>query len=138
MGVSSRKFVEFQPSDHFWSTFRHREAVIAIIKADGSMMRILQAILITLAIIVCCVMTDIHTGYNPKATMVIITSVWVAYDSVQIQLRTYKSGISYGPVVLFATCVILWLVAFPWYLVVRQKIKSGAAIRRDEALAGPA
>jgi len=60
------------------------------------------------------------------------TALWVAIDSSKIQLKRYKSGISYGPVVLFIACAMVWIVGFPWYLAMRYKIKTGTAILKDE------
>jgi hypothetical protein len=63
--------------------------------------------------------------------MVLITAIWAAVDSSKIHLKRYKSGISYGPVVLFLGFLLLWIVAFPWYLIVRYKIKTGTAVLKD-------
>jgi hypothetical protein len=64
--------------------------------------------------------------------MVLITAIWAAVDSSKIHLDRYKSGIAYGPVVLFFGVLLLWIIAFPWYLIVRDKIHTGTAILRDE------
>ncbi|MCH2383080.1 MAG: hypothetical protein MK290_10245 [Pedosphaera sp.] len=58
---------------------------------------------------------------------ILLSSIWVGIDSSKIELKKYKSGISYGPIVLTILCLALWIVAFPWYLVVRSKIKDGKA-----------
>lgn len=63
--------------------------------------------------------------------IVLGTGIWAAIDSSKIQLKRYKSGISYGPVVLFFCFVFLWIVAFPWYLIFRYKIKTGTAVLKD-------
>ena len=65
--------------------------------------------------------------------MVVITAVWAAIDSSKIHLKRYKSGISYQPVVLFLGVLLLWVVAFPWYLIVRHKILTGTAVLKDGA-----
>ena len=65
--------------------------------------------------------------------MVFGTGIWAAVDSTKIQLKRYKSGISYGPVVIFICFVGLWIVAFPWYLVMRHKILTGTAVLKDGA-----
>jgi hypothetical protein len=65
--------------------------------------------------------------------MVLGTSLWAAFDSSKIQLKRYKSGISYGPIVLFVACALLWIVGFPWYLIMRYKIKAGTAVLKDSA-----
>ena len=64
--------------------------------------------------------------------MILGTSLWIAVDSSKIQLRRYRSGISYGPVVLFFGSLLVWIVAFPWYLSMRYKIQRGTAVLKDE------
>ena len=59
--------------------------------------------------------------------IILVSSIWVGIDSSKIELKKYKSGISYGPVVMVILCLLLWIVAFPWYLVVRGKINAGKA-----------
>ena len=58
---------------------------------------------------------------------ILLSSIWVGIDSSKIELKKYKSGISYGTIVITILCLALWIVAFPWYLVVRAKIKDGKA-----------
>jgi hypothetical protein len=65
--------------------------------------------------------------------VVLGTAIWVAIDSSKIQLKRYKSGISYGPVALFFAVALLWIIGFPWYLVMRHKIKTGTAVLKDGA-----
>lgn len=59
--------------------------------------------------------------------IVVGTSVWAAVDSEGIELHRYESGLAYRPVPLLLCCLLLWIVALPWYLVVRSRIKSGNA-----------
>jgi len=59
-------------------------------------------------------------------------ALWAAIDSSKINLRLYKSGIAYGPVVLFFGIALLWIIGFPWYLSMRYKIKTGTAVLKDE------
>ena len=59
--------------------------------------------------------------------IILVSSIWVGIDSSKLELKKYKSGISYGPVVMVILCLLLWIVAFPWYLIVRGKIKAGTA-----------
>ena len=61
------------------------------------------------------------------------SALWVAFDSSKLQFQRYKSGIAYGPVSLFFGCLLLWIIAFPLYLVIRSKIKAGTAILKDAA-----
>ncbi|MFC1851256.1 hypothetical protein ACFL27_13755 [candidate division CSSED10-310 bacterium] len=59
--------------------------------------------------------------------MILMTSLWAAFDSAHINLRKYKSGISIHPVLLFFGILFIWIVAFPWYLHVRYQITHGLA-----------
>jgi len=70
--------------------------------------------------------------------IVLATGIWAAIDSSKIQLKRYKSGISYGPVVLFLGFVFLWIIAFPWYLILRYKIKTGTAVLKEETASAAA
>ena len=69
-----------------------------------------------------------YLGY----TFYFASSLWVAIDSSKMQLKRYKSGVSYGPVALFIGCILLWLVAVPWYLWMRYQIESGRAVLKSE------
>ena len=89
-------------------------------------------ILLTIWIPLACVVISTLINFNIFQIMIIGTALWAAIDSSKIQLKRYKSGISYGPVVIFFCFVFLWIVAFPWYLIVRNKIKAGTAILKDE------
>jgi len=54
-----------------------------------------------------------------------LSSIWAAWDSSRIGLRRYKSQMANEPVVVLFKCVILWLLCFPWYLIIRQGIRRG-------------
>jgi hypothetical protein len=73
-----------------------------------------------------------ETAVNPLIPMIVGTSVWVGIDSSRIHLARYKSGISYQPTTLGILCSFFWIVAFPWYLSTRHKIRSGRASLRKE------
>lgn len=90
------------------------------------------AILFTIGLLVVCGVISSLVHFELIWFMVLGTSLWAAIDSSSIQLKRYKSGISYGPVVLFFACALLWIVGFPWYLTMRHKIKTGTAILKDE------
>lgn len=72
-------------------------------------------------------------GFNFTLFMVLGTALWAGIDSSKLQLKRYKSGISYGPVVLFFACALLWIVGFPWYLAMRYRIKTGTAVLKEGA-----
>src|SRR5215475_13377636 len=56
------------------------------------------------------------------------SSLWAAVDSSKLQLNRYRSSISGPPVLVFIGCAALWLVVFPWYLVMRHRIQNGTAV----------
>ncbi len=95
-----------------------------------------DAILLTIALVLLTSLVGINiAGVRVSLSwfMVVITAIWAAIDSAKIQLKRYKSGISYGPAVLFFCFLLLWIVAFPWYLIMRHKIKTGTASLKDGA-----
>ncbi len=91
------------------------------------------AILFSIGLFVACYIVSSLIHFDLIWIMVVATAIWAAIDSSKIQLRRYKSGISYGPVVLFIACALLWIVGFPWYLSMRYKIKMGTAVLKDGA-----
>jgi len=91
------------------------------------------AILLTIGLLAGCAVISSLIGFNIFSIMVLGTSLWAAIDSSKIQLKRYKSGISYGPVVLFFCFAFLWVIAFPWYLIVRNNIRTGTAVLKDGA-----
>ena len=91
------------------------------------------AILLTVGLLGVCTVIYRLTGYDLSWIMVLGTALWAAIDSTKIHLKRYESGISYGPVVLFFGFVLLWFIAFPWYLIIRHKIKTGTAVLKDGA-----
>lgn len=85
------------------------------------------AILFAIGLVVCALVLTGITRLNFVWPMIVITGIWAAWDSSKIELKKYKSGISYGPVVIFICHFFLWIIAFPWYLSMRYKIKNGLA-----------
>jgi hypothetical protein len=92
-----------------------------------------KAILLSVGMLCVCAMIPAPVGTYFAWLMVLGTSLWAAIDSSKIHLKRYKSGISTTPTLLFFACALLWIVGFPWYLVVRHKIKTGTAILKEEA-----
>lgn len=90
------------------------------------------AILFTIGLLVACGVITVLTGFPFSWIMVPATALWAAIDSSKIQLKRYKSGISYGPVALFFLIGLVWFIGFPWYLAMRYKIKTGSAVLKDE------
>lgn len=64
------------------------------------------------------------------------TAVCAAVDSPRLELKKYRSGIATGPVALFIGVALLWIIGFPWYLVVRGKIRTGTMPLNTTPVAG--
>jgi hypothetical protein len=67
----------------------------------------------------------------PIIVMVIGTSIWAAFDSSRIGLRAYKTQLAAHPVILMMGLWLLWIITFPWYLVVRSKIRARTLAKRE-------
>ena len=48
-----------------------------------------------------------------------------AFDSTHVNLRRYRTWMSYGPIGLFLVCALFWPIAIIWYFVVRVRIARG-------------
>jgi len=82
------------------------------------------AILLTAGLLVC--MTLVRPLF-----VILASAAWAAWDSHQIKLARYRSFISHGPFGLFVVVGLVWVVAFPWYIVIRQKIRTGTFVERE-------
>jgi len=60
------------------------------------------------------------------------SSIWAAISSYRLEFRRYKTGLSYHPMTIFFCHLLLWIVVFPWFLTVRDRIKDGSAELKDE------
>jgi hypothetical protein len=58
------------------------------------------------------------------ALMVIGTALWVYFDAKRLGLSRYRTGLL-NPEVATIGCLGLWIIAFPWYLSARHKIRLG-------------
>ena len=104
-------------------------------------MKMRDAVLLTIALFVLgsLIRFDIAGRIIPLICFVVLaTALWAAIDSAKLHLRDYSSPISYGPVVLFLCFLLLWVVAFPWYLSMRRQIQTGTALLRNGATNGAA
>jgi hypothetical protein len=90
------------------------------------------AILFTIGLFAACTVLSRLIHFPLVWIMVLGTALWAAIDSSKIQLKRYKSGISYRPFILFIAIAFLWIIGFPWYLAMRYKIKTGTAVLKDE------
>lgn len=58
------------------------------------------------------------------ALVVIGSALWVYFDAKKLGLARYRTGLL-NPEVTTIGCFLMWIVAFPWYLSVREKIVKG-------------
>ncbi len=94
------------------------------------------AILLTIGLLGVCAVIYNLTGFDLGWIMIIGIALWAAIDSTKMHLKRYDSVISYSPVVLFLILVLLWPIAFPGYLIIRHRIKTGTAVLKDGATYG--
>lgn len=92
-----------------------------------------EGILISVGLMfVLCVLVAYERRLAPLIVLVIFaTSIWAAVDSARLDLREYKTWIGLHPLVLFNAMYLLWFVLFPWYLVIRSRIRAGTLSRRE-------
>ncbi|MEW6199514.1 MAG: hypothetical protein AB1601_12735 [Planctomycetota bacterium] len=92
------------------------------------------AVLVTAGILGLTLAAPPYAGF----AVVLATALWAAVDSARRELKKYRSGIATGPVVLFIGVALLWFIGFPWYLVVRGKIRAGTMPLKSASAAGTA
>jgi Double zinc ribbon len=56
--------------------------------------------------------------------VVLGTSIWVAFDAHTHKLSAYDNNVG-GPATACIGSLLLWIVAFPWYLAIRSRIRAG-------------
>lgn len=92
-------------------------------------MKTWQAILLTLAIVAINILIlPEFIGF----LIVLGTAVWCAVDSKKLVFHKYNTKIAHKPVWIFIFCVLIWIYAFPKYLVERHKIRNGITILKPE------
>ena len=64
--------------------------------------------------------------------VVLLASLWAAFDSARIGLRMYKSALSTTPLALFFAFLLLGIWVLPWYLIVRGRILAGKVPLKDQ------
>jgi hypothetical protein len=66
--------------------------------------------------------------------LVIGSSLWAGFDaSSLIKQGATKKDLGGGPIAVFIVCLLIWIIAFPYYLVHRSRFKSTQQLN----LAGP-
>jgi thiol-disulfide isomerase/thioredoxin len=55
------------------------------------------------------------------------TAVWAGWNSSSLQLRKYKTAMSFHPVVISILCALIWIIFFPMYLFAISKVATKQA-----------
>lgn len=93
-----------------------------------------KALLITFSLLGIGWLISAITGlYLIMWVIIIGTSIWAAFDANRIGLKKYVVGNGpTGPIVTLLGCLALWIVVFPWYLIIKGKIERGETILRTQ------
>ncbi len=94
-------------------------------------MKLPYAILLTIGILI--VTLPFRLMHFPIMILIVIgTAVWAMIDSKKIELKKYHSGfISTDPIWVFVGFLLIWVLAFPWYLHMRYQVKNGLATLKN-------
>lgn len=106
--------------------------------------RIGAAILVTLGISIASGVLSALVHFPLILLITPATAVWATIEASKMH-RKYKADGSVvftsdtiatlqcsKPVVVFTVCFINWFFGFPWYLIMRDKLKAGLPDRKDE------
>jgi hypothetical protein len=78
------------------------------------------------------VLFGIYSGQIIIPITAFCTAGIAAFDSMHINLRRYRTGISYGPVGLFVASALIWPLVLIWYFIVRVRIARGTMPLKEE------
>ena len=72
----------------------------------------------------------ILTGFPWMAALVITSAGWAGFDSMHLRFRQHRHCEAFHPVVLtWVMGSLFWPVTFPWYLLMRRRIRAGVLAR---------
>lgn len=90
------------------------------------------ALLLSIVLVIAAAWFESATRIPAVWPLILGTAAWAGWESVQLHVRDYKTTLATNPIVLAVGIVALWIVFFPWYLVVRSRIKDGTQPRKDD------
>lgn len=64
--------------------------------------------------------------------LIVVSALWVAFDAYRLGVKRGSGFSDMGPVGWCFACLLLWIVAFPMYLVKRPKYKLRLAQKPNE------
>jgi hypothetical protein len=105
----------------------HLQGAIISPKGQGRGLSILEALFVTLGVLMLGVFLQIVTNFPMIAVMIVTTSIWAASDATKIGLHKYRLDVMTSSVTTLLGCLLLWIVCFPWYLANKGKIQRGEA-----------
>ena len=94
-------------------------------------MRLGWALFVTLALFTVSVKVSLATETNLSFLMVLGSAAWASIDSAALGLQRFKSRLAVSPVAVFLAIALLWILCFPTYLMLRQKIQAGELELKD-------
>jgi hypothetical protein len=83
---------------------------------SGGLFFLLAVVILVLAVFL--------IGSTGVTILVVGTSIWVAFDASTHKLGQYQNGLG-GPAGACVGSLLLWIIAFPWYLAIRSRIRAG-------------
>lgn len=83
-----------------------------------------------LALLVATGVTSLGTGLNLVVPMFLFSAAWAAWDAQRVGARHFHGWLGRGPLGVFLLVSIGWIIAFPAYLLLRERIRFGTAAAR--------
>src|SRR5437868_2112697 len=93
----------------------------------------ISALITTFNLFAAAVAIEWYTNLPTAWLLVIGSAAWAAYDARTTQPWRYRTGLANHPPAIFVGVLLLWLIVFPWYLIVRGQIRSGRLRVKDES-----
>jgi len=71
------------------------------------------------------------TGFNYLPWICIPSALWATWDSRRAGVTKYRSLMAMEPVGILLSCLLIWWLAFPWYVIFRWSILEGTARMKE-------
>jgi hypothetical protein len=85
-------------------------------------------LLITAAIVLGALLTSLGADVNVALPLILGSALWATWDARRVGARNFRTWLPSHPLALFVVLSLLWIVAFPAYLSLRERIRFGAAV----------
>lgn len=84
-----------------------------------------MSFLLPAALLVTTGLASFGMGLNLAIPMVLLCASWAAWDAHRIGARHFRHVLGRGPVSVFFLVTVFWIIAFPAYLELRERIRGG-------------